>query len=380
MGVSALKGIVPAPLRNRLNRLLFDVQAIPGIFRTVIAGSTPVGGPRVFYGREDVPSQGQFIHGGLVKVQRMQSRWPNSPRDFNTLYMVSSAMPSGAGWWAALAKRRGANVVWNQNGVSYPAWEASGWRTTNSLMRPLLLAANHVFYQSEFCKLAADRFVGAPTGTWEILYNSVDTRVFVPRPQPLAPVPLVLMLGGNQSELYRFESAVAALAVLLRRRVEARLLVTGRLRWRRDEDKAGREARALVERQGVSDRVEFTGPYAQSEGPGLLQRAHLLLHTKHNDPCPGVVIEALSCGLPVVYSASGGVPELVGEDAGVGVAVESTFDKTIAPDASALADGVERVAASLASFSAAARQRAVERFDIEPWLARHAEVFARGGR
>lgn len=131
----------------------------------------------------------------------------------------------------------------------------------------------------------------------------------------------------------------------------------------------------MLEREGVADLVEFVGPYTQSEAPALLQRAHILLHTKYNDPCPGIVIEALSSGLPVVYSASGGVPELVGEDAGVGIPVESSFDRTFPPDPSALAIGIERVQASLREYSAAARRRAVQRFDIEPWLARHAEVF-----
>ncbi|HWH06801.1 MAG TPA: hypothetical protein VNT23_10265, partial [Gaiellaceae bacterium] len=31
-----------------------------------------------------------------------------------------------------------------------------------------------------------------------------------------------------------------------------------------------------------------------------------LLHTKVNDPCPNVVLEALASGLPVVHPASGG--------------------------------------------------------------------------
>jgi len=166
----------------------------------------------------------------------------------------------------------------------------------------------------------------------------------------------------------------------MRRGVDTRLLISGHLRWSKDPNQAMREAMEMVERELVADRVEFTGPYTQEQALALLHRAHILLHTKYNDPCPGIVIEALAAGLPVVYSASGGVPELVGDEAGVGAPVESTFDRTIPPDPEALANGVERVRASLARHSRAARDRAVERFDIEPWLARHAEVFERGRR
>lgn len=378
--VLALKSIIPASIRHRLSRLVLDLGALPEMLRSALSGPVPGGPPRVFYGRSSLPSAQEFAHGGLVKVQRMQTHWPNTARNFNTLYMVSSAMPPGARWWAALARRRGARFVWNQNGVSTPAWESSGWRSTNAVMRPLLRSADHVFYQSAFCKASADRFVGEPNGTWEILHNSVDTRVFTPRPEPLPDSPLVLMLGGNQSDRYRVESAVATLGALVRRGADVRLLITGKLRWTAGPDQAEVEARGLVEREGVTERVEFVGPYLQAEAPALLQRAHILLHTKYNDPCPGIVIEALASGLPVVYSASGGVPELVGEEAGVGVPVEATFDRMIPPDPEALADGVERVRTSLRDYSAAARRRAVERFDIVPWMTRHAEVFERGRR
>jgi hypothetical protein len=42
-----------------------------------------------------------------------------------------------------------------------------------------------------------------------------------------------------------------------------------------------------------------------------------------------------------------------------------------------MADAVERVLGDLDRFSAAARWRVVERFALEPWLDRHAALFAR---
>ena len=37
---------------------------------------------------------------------------------------------------------------------------------------------------------------------------------------------------------------------------------------------------------------------------------------KYKDPCPNSVIEAMSCGLPILYSNSGGLPELVNNGCG----------------------------------------------------------------
>jgi glycosyltransferase involved in cell wall biosynthesis len=84
----------------------------------------------------------------------------------------------------------------------------------------------------------------------------------------------------------------------------------------------------------------------------------------------------MACGLPVVYADSGGVPELVGEDAGIGVPDQTDWDRILPPDPVQLADAVEEVAQGLRHHSQAARERAVEKFDLQPWLRRHREVFA----
>jgi hypothetical protein len=68
------------------------------------------------------------------------------------------------------------------------------------------------------------------------------------------------------------------------------------------------------------------------------------------------------------------VPELVGNEAGVGIDVELSWEREIALDPETLADGVCRVRGDLAAFAAAARARAVERFDVRQWMARHRDV------
>jgi glycosyltransferase involved in cell wall biosynthesis len=93
------------------------------------------------------------------------------------------------------------------------------------------------------------------------------------------------------------------------------------------------------------------------------------------DPCPSAVIEAMACGLPVVYPASGGTVELVGSEAGIGVPHPDGWERDEPPAPEALADAVARVLADLSTYAAAARRRAVERFALGPWLDRHAELF-----
>jgi glycosyltransferase involved in cell wall biosynthesis len=88
------------------------------------------------------------------------------------------------------------------------------------------------------------------------------------------------------------------------------------------------------------------------------------------------VIEAMACGLPVVYPASGGTVELVGDEAGAGVPHPDGWDRDEPPAPEELAEAVGKVLADRPAYAVAARARAVERFALGPWLERHAEVFA----
>lgn len=335
------------------------------------AGSS--GGVRVSYGHIPIPRLTDTAHGGIVKLRSLSREFPDTAFHFNVFYAVSSRLPDGAVTFAHWARRKGAKVILNQNGVAYPAWHGKGWEHTNAPMRALLEVADHVFYQSSFCKLSADRFLGLPRAGWEVLHNAVDTATFTPAAE-LPAQPLTLLLGGSQDQHYRFESAVRTVASLKRRGHSVRLIVTGRLRWTPDERQCRREAEALLSSLDVHDDVILTGPYSQREAPQLFRRAHMLIHTKYNDPCPTVVIEAMSCGLPVVFSASGGVPELVG-DAGIGVPAELSWERDIPPDPETLAGAVEAVARNRETYSRKARERAVRSFDINHWLARHRAVF-----
>ena len=338
----------------------------------IAATPTPSRGPvAVSYGHAQVPGPREQAHGGMVKFQRMQRRYPHRPTGFNVLYLGSSSLPPDWRQQLWLARRKGAKIVWNQDGVGYPGWHGPGWEAVNEPLAHALRLADHVFYQSAFCKVGGDRFLGPPRAGWEILHNAVDTHSFVPGPPERRP--LTLLLGGNQYQRYRLESALRAHALVVCERPDARLIVTGRLSWAGDGSERDDTTRLLAE-LGLGDRVELAGTYTQEEAPALLRRADILLHTKYNDPCPGIVLEAMACGLPIVYSSSGGVPELVGE-AGRGVPAPLDWEHDHPPAPEDLARAVLDVAERLPELRAAARARAVEHFDLAPWLERHRIVF-----
>jgi glycosyltransferase involved in cell wall biosynthesis len=351
----------------RIDRARVDRYARAGArWARLVAPRPSRPGLRVFYGHDLIPAPGEPVAGGTAKFQRLAARFPNSPGDFTLLYLGSTWLPRDLRPLLALARRRRTAVVLNQNGVAYPGWAGSATDALNRTNRRALGAAAHVLYQSEFSKASADAFVGPARGSWEVLYNAVDVDHFVPASTPPAAGP-VLVLYGDQTQAYRLELALRTFALVRAAAPDARLLITGRL---------VSDAAPLLRELGVAGAVELVGRYTQRDAPLILQRAHVLLHTKVKDPCPSAVIEAMACGVPVVYPASGGTVELVGTEAGVGVPHPESWERDEPPSADALAEAVVQVLAARDSFAAAARQRAVERFALTPWLDRHAELFA----
>jgi glycosyltransferase involved in cell wall biosynthesis len=150
------------------------------------------------------------------------------------------------------------------------------------------------------------------------------------------------------------------------------LIVTGNLWLPRHEAEAW--TKQALRDMSLTEHVTFTGTYAQTDAPTLYSQAHLLLHTKYADPSPGLVLEAMALGMPVVHLDNGGVPELVG-DAGMGVHVEHDWNKINLPTPQAMADAVMQVYTRREEFSQKARQRAVDLFSLEKFVARHKEIF-----
>jgi glycosyltransferase involved in cell wall biosynthesis len=333
------------------------------------------GAARVWYGGARIGDVG----GTLVKLRRLSARFPERRADYNLVYLLSNApyLPP-----AALRRLRAQRVpvVLNQNGVFYPAWFDGDCAAMNARMAAAYHAADHVFWQSAFCRRSADRFLGPRAGAGEVLHNAVDTRQFAPAAGDGTRGGAFTFLTTGKFDrhmAYRPLAAIAALARARRDGLESRLVIAGRM---------DPELRAQLEESaathGVASAVALTGAYGQTQAPAIYAAADAYLALTYNDACPNAVIEAMACGLPVLYSNSGGTPELVGDTAGVALDVEPGWERIEVPEPAAIAAGMAAIAARRDAMGDAARARAVARFDVETWLARHDAVFGAllGGR
>lgn len=107
---------------------------------------------------------------------------------------------------------------------------------------------------------------------------------------------LLLLLVAHNFRLKGVEQAIRAVADLKDARPTVRLFVAG----------SGQAAPyvKLAEELGIADRVRFLGPV--KDPIPLYAAADIYVQPTFYDPCSLVVLEALSCGLPVVTTKANG--------------------------------------------------------------------------
>ena len=125
--------------------------------------------------------------------------------------------------------------------------------------------------------------------------------------------------------------------------------------------------RSLSQSLGIADRTTFLG--LRTDLQLLLREADVFVHPAIWQEAFGLTVaEAMAAGCPVVGSSVGAIPEIVA-DGETGFVVPPGDSRT-------LAQALERLASDpglRARLGAAARQRAVERFDLERCVRQHVD-------
>jgi N-acetyl-alpha-D-glucosaminyl L-malate synthase BshA len=199
-------------------------------------------------------------------------------------------------------------------------------------------------------------------GKIEVIPNFVDTRGFTPpASRPAEAAAPVLVHVSNFRPVKRTTDLIEVLA-RVRRHLPARLVLIGD-----GPDRAATEARARD--LGVAGATRFVG--RRAEIAATLQEADAFLLTSESESFGVAALEAMSCGVPVFGYAVGGLPEVVGEQAG----------RLVAPhDVAALADAILALLGDREAWraaSTAARERAVGSFGREAILDRYQAFYRR---
>jgi glycosyltransferase involved in cell wall biosynthesis len=202
-----------------------------------------------------------------------------------------------------------------------------------------------------------------------MLWNGLDTELFRPQPD-VVRAPCELLCIGRASDPTKGVPVMLDALAKLPENVRLTLV---------DEDSAENPARERARQLGVESRVHITGRVETPDLVRLYARAALVVVPSIYEGFGLPAAEAMACGTPVVASAAGALPEVMGIGGG-GILV--------APgDADALAKGIASLLeqpAARAELGARARARIVAAFSwprvAEATVGVYREVLEERGR
>ena len=225
-----------------------------------------------------------------------------------------------------------------------------------------ITASDAVTAPSAWLAAATFQTLGIPASVQiDVIPNFVDAARFSPGPPAARPVP-VLVHVSNFRPVKRVDDVLALFAALRAERpVRLRLVGDGPDRAR---------LQAEVTARGLAADVEFLGE--QIDLPAAMRGADLFLLPSETESFGLAALEAMACGLPVIASAVGGLPEVIADG-------ETGFLRPMG-DVAAMTAAARRLLddpALRARFAAAARLRAETQYQRDPAVDSYLAVYRR---
>lgn len=196
-------------------------------------------------------------------------------------------------------KTFGGKVIQRLDGVYYPSQHGPEYESMNRDIEDIYRnLADFVVFQSEYSRKQAFEMMGEKdSGRYAVIHNGVDEKIFFPSDRKREKG-IIFVMSGNFRKLAMLVPVVLALDSL-RDKLDFRLRIAGPITCADLEPYLERD---YIDRLGALDHEHLAG---------MLRSSDIFIHCQLNDNCPNAVLEAVSCGLPVVGFASGAMEELL---------------------------------------------------------------------
>ena len=190
---------------------------------------------------------------------------------------------------------------------------------------------------------------GLKNPNYRIIPNIVDVNLFKPIPHH-NEVPKIIHVSCFENQSKNISGLLDALKIMKDKGITYQAVLIGE----------GMDWEAMKQKSitlGLSDNVRFTGLLQGQALVDELAVGDFFVLSSNYETGGIVLLEALACGLPVVATRVGGIPEIVNERNGILVP---------AKDTNALAEAMEQCCHTYNNYNPEAlRNQVVERYDME---------------
>lgn len=222
------------------------------------------------------------------------------------------------------------------------------WHSFLGMQKRVVKGLQHIVTVSACSQRDIASAFGISSGQIQLVYNGIDTSEFRPLAEVARLPQRIMATASADAPLKGLRYLLEAYASLLPRYPALELLVVGK-------PKPGGDTEALLARLNITDRVQFVSGVSTDELVRLYAEATVAVVPSLYEGFGLPAGEAMACGVPVICSDGGALPEVLG-DAGV-----------LVPrgDAGAIAGALVELLEDPAKRNAlgtAARQRIVDKF------------------
>ncbi len=180
------------------------------------------------------------------------------------------------------------------------------------LTKMVLLEATMITSVSNDLKVAAEK-IAKPEKEIEVVYNGCDTNIFrfneVTRLQyrkklGILPKDRVIIFVGRLLKTKGIFDLLKAFLQLRRNFSDLHLVLVG-------DGPETKSINNMISANGLKRKAHIIGEQLHNEIPNLLSSSDLFVLPTYYEGLPNSLLEAMACGLPIIITKVGGIPEAV---------------------------------------------------------------------
>ena len=282
---NGLASLRPHHLKSLTNIIEWTSKLTGGFAEPYTFGRRAVKYLKANRDRYDLVHDNQSLSYGMLKIQAM-----GIPLVTTLHHPITSdlriALGAARRWYQRLLIRR--------------------WHSFLNMQKKVVMRLDNIVTVSERSRADIARdFRIDPQGVG-LVYNGIDTGEFRPLPEVRREPRRLMATASADAPLKGLRFLLKAYARLLERYPDLELLVVG-------QPRPGGDTEYLLQRLGLVDRVRFVSGISTEEMVRYYAEATLAVVPSLYEGFGLPAGEAMACGVPVVSSDGGALPEVVGE-------------------------------------------------------------------